>query len=97
MNRARSFRRMLGVLAGTSLLAGAASAGLAQVQDFPPNVNRPLMSVTAGQGGYVFLPEVRPAPFALTGARSSSTSWERQLGPRFNAGQTIIFLPAARQ
>jgi hypothetical protein len=77
------------------LVAGAVCAA----QDWR---EAPVITVTAGQGGYIALPDIRPAPqrFALTGdqdgSRQSARVWQSVVGPRYRVGQAEITLPAAR-
>ena len=87
----------LGAFVTGVVILGAASICPAQ-EDQPV----PRMTVTAGQGGYIVLPDIRPAPdrYALTGeierTRQSSRVWQRTVGPVINAGQAQVILPAAR-
>jgi hypothetical protein len=76
------------------VLAGATSVCLAQDEKAPPR-----MTVTGGQGGYIVLPDTRPAPprYALTGeSRPGSRAWQSAAGPSLRVGQSEIILPAAR-
>jgi len=66
------------------------------------NTNVPVMTVTAGQGGYVRLPDLRPAPqrYALTGERSRADegyrAWVRSVGGFYRAGQAQMIIPAGQ-
>ena len=89
-------RTALKALVAGLVIAGGTSLAMAQ------NDTSPRMTVTAGQAGYIVLPDTRPQPqrFALTGegqpSRQSSRLWQQSAGPVFNAGQSQILLPASR-
>lgn len=79
------------------VMVGGASVCLGQNEKAPP-----MMTVTAGQGGYIVLPDTRPEPqgYALTGevrqTRQSSRVWQHVAGPTIRVGQSEITLPASR-
>src|SRR5580693_6833109 len=78
-------------------VATSANACLAQ-----PNSTRPAYSIVAGQGGYVVLPDTRPAQrsYAFTGEQSSYRqtlqAWQAQAGPVYSVGNALVFIPATR-
>ncbi len=84
------------LVAGLVILGGTA---LASAQS---DKTAPVMTVTAGQGGYFTLPDTRPQPqpYALTGdartTRPSSNVWQHTAGPVINVGQSQLVLPASR-
>ena len=79
-------------------LAVAASATLCSAQDNDP---RP-MTVYGGQGGYVVISDIRPAPqsYALTGEQSqyrkTLQAWQSQAGPVYSVGNARIVIVPAR-
>ena len=89
------------VATAAAVLLGGVAVCTAQERD-EGSTNRPVITVTAGQGGYIRLPDLRPAEhaFALTGERNqadrSARAWQREAGPRYRVGQAEITLPAAR-
>jgi len=89
---ARAAKVALMAIAGGAL-ASACSADQA---------TSPSRTVTAGQGGYVQLPDLRPAPasYALTGEesqyRQTLRAWQAQVGPVFSVGNARIVIPPTR-
>lgn len=93
-------------LIGKSLLAvafGGAGASICSAQNYATAYdNHPVMTVTAGQGGFVRLPDLspRPATYSLTGEPSayaqSARVWQGQLGPVYQFGNGMIVIPPTR-
>lgn len=87
----------LGAFVTGVVMLGAASICPAQNEPAAPRI-----TVTAGQGGYIVLPDTRPEPerYALTGevarTRQSSRLWQQTVGPVMNVGQAQLSLPAPR-
>ncbi|HWE00922.1 MAG TPA: hypothetical protein VG326_00830 [Tepidisphaeraceae bacterium] len=87
-----------------ALIAIAASAAASFCNaDQVTNGNRlPLQTVTAGQGGYIQIPDLRPAPasYALTGEesqyRQTLHAWQQQAGPMYSVGNARIVIPIGR-
>jgi hypothetical protein len=79
-------------------IAGSAAASFCSA-DEATTASR---TVTGGQGGYVMLPDLRPAPatYALTGEesqyRQTLHAWQRQAGPVYSVGNARIVIPATR-
>ena len=78
-------------------IAASSSVAFAQSEKAPP-----MITVTAGQAGYIIIPDTRPQPqrYALTGepqpTRQSSKAWQQSAGPVFTTGQSQLLLPASR-
>jgi len=83
-----------------TVVAGALLMGFTSVSSAQNEPAAPKLTVTAGQAGYIALPDIRPAPerYALTGeqARQPSKIWQSTAGPRLRVGQAEVTLPAAR-
>jgi hypothetical protein len=66
------------------------------------NDARPTFTVTGGQGGYVAIPDTRPAPqsYALTGEQSqyrkTLRDWQAQAGPVYSVGNARIVIAPTR-
>jgi hypothetical protein len=92
----------MGIKAAVVALVTAAAGSFSGAQEYIQGpVQRPIMTVTAGQAGYIALPDLR-APesvYALTGSRDSSEAnraWQHAAGPMLRVGNATIVLPQSR-
>lgn len=97
-----TLQRIIGRVAVMGLI-GTASASICSAREYAtPYDNHPTLTVTAGQGGYIRLPDLTPMPssYALTGEmqenRQSLRDWQRIAGPIFQIGNARIVLPPTR-
>ena len=80
-------------------LAVAASTALCSGQETSA---RPALMIVGGQGAYVSIPDMRPAPlrYALTGEQSpfrqTLQAWQAQAGPVFRVGNASIIIAPTR-
>jgi hypothetical protein len=84
-----------------ALISAATGSFCFAQQDNQDRVQQPVLTVSAGQAGFIRLPDLRPTQqrYALTGERDSSEAaraWQRQAGPMLRVGNTAIVLPQSR-
>jgi len=94
--------RIFRIIATRTSLLALVIAGAAAGCSTPGTAARPTMTVTAGQAGYVALPDTSPAPasYALTGERSQNDQalrdWQAQAGPVYGVGNGRIPIAPTR-